>query len=77
MFFSLASPGCLAVATGGFSDRSWSVSLSSFYIIHSPRSGLMATKDNEYPMCNPNKAKPFTFLNPEATWITLLGPEAA
>ena len=37
----------------------------------------MATKDQEYSMRNPNKAKLFAFLNPEATYVTLVGPEEA
>ena len=37
----------------------------------------MATRDQEYPMRNPNKAKLFAFLNPEATFVALVGPEEA
>ena len=72
---SLASPGCLAVAPGGFGDRPWSASFSSLNTIHALQRGLVATKDQECPMRNPNKAKLFAFLNPEATWVTLVGPE--
>ena len=37
----------------------------------------MATKDQEYPMRNPNKAKLFVFLYPEATCVTFVSPEEA
>ena len=37
----------------------------------------MATEDQKYPIRNSNRAKLFEFLNPEATWVTLVGPEEA